>query len=413
MRPVRSDPLPPMPLRYAEFQQSLFQSLRGTQLLCLAVAAVLSVLGMPPLVALVYSLCIGNLTALGVHLGRWGITWWQVWRRGSESPEQLQGWPGWLPMSGAIVLAVGIAYPLGSLVAAWLLGTAPPTTGKHYWRQWGALFLVSLVPAAIGTYYFHARARIAATEAELAQVGRLAAETQLRLLQSQLEPHMLFNTLANLRVLITLDPPRAQAMLDRLVAFLRATLGASRAGSHTLAEEFDRLADYLALMGLRMGPRLQVQLDLPEALRTRPVPALLLQPLVENAIRHGLEPQVDGGRLAVAAARQGDRLLLTVRDTGVGLPAGFRLQATAPAASTGAATGAANGPASGAATVAKPGGSTQAGSHYGTQHVAERLATLYGEAARFELLPADDADGGTLARITLPWPADDAGRPAP
>ena len=85
---------------------------------------------------------------------------------------------------------------------------------------------------------------------------RSAAEAQLKLLQSQLEPHMLFNTLANLRVLIGTDPARAQAMLDRLIAFLRATLTASRSGSHALADEFDRLGDYLALMAVRMGPRL-------------------------------------------------------------------------------------------------------------------------------------------------------------
>ena len=124
-------------------------------------------------------------------------------------------------------------------------------------------------------------------QAEAAQ--RQAAENQLQLLQSQLEPHMLFNTLANLRVLIGIDPERAQAMLDRLIAFLRATLNASRRPSHPLAAEFTHLDDYLALMAVRMGPRLQVHFDLPEALGPLPVPPLLLQPLVENAIKHGLE----------------------------------------------------------------------------------------------------------------------------
>ena len=130
---------------------------------------------------------------------------------------------------------------------------------------------------------------------------------------------MLFNTLANLRVLIGLDAPRAQAMLDHLNAYLRATLGASRAPWHPLSAEFDRLADYLALMAVRMGPRLQVVLDLPDELRRLPLPPLLLQPLVENAIKHGLEPKVAGGRIEVGARRDGDMLELSVRDSGVGI----------------------------------------------------------------------------------------------
>src|SRR2546428_7082195 len=115
-----------------------------------------------------------------------------------------------------------------------------------------------------------------------------AAESKLKLLESKLEPHMLFNTLANLGVLIGTDPPRAQAMLDRLIAFLRATLEASRSGSHPLAAEFARIADYLELMQVRMGARLRSRLELPDDLAALPVPPLLLQPLVENAIQHGL-----------------------------------------------------------------------------------------------------------------------------
>ena len=187
---------------------------------------------------------------------------------------------------------------------------------------------------------------------------------------------MLFNTLANLRVLIALDPPRAQAMLDRLIAFLRATLEASRSGAHPLSAEFARLADYLALMQVRMGARLEVGLDLPPALAALPVPPLLLQPLVENAIKHGLEPKVEGGRLEVSARREGGRLLLAVRDSGVGLGAAPR----------------------------------EDGTRFGLAQVRERLATLYGPAARLTLEPAADGEGGTLATIELPL---DAAPPPP
>lgn len=180
---------------------------------------------------------------------------------------------------------------------------------------------------------------------------------------------MLFNTLANLRVLISLDPARAQAMLDRLIAFLRATLDASRRGeSHSLRAEFARLGDYLALMEVRMGPRLQTRLDLPEALAELPVPPLLLQPLVENAIKHGLEPKVEGGCLTVSARQEAGQLRLEVLDSGVG-PAQAR-----PA--------------------------DQIGSGFGLEQVRSRLATQYGPGAGLRLAAA--AEGGTRVSLWLP-----------
>lgn len=176
---------------------------------------------------------------------------------------------------------------------------------------------------------------------------------------------MLFNTLANLRVLIGTDPARATHMLDRLNDYLRATLGASRASSHALSAEFERLRDYLELMAVRMGPRLSYTMLLPDELRDLPVPPLLLQPLVENSLKHGLEPSVCGGAIQVQAQRSGDGLLLTVSDTGVGL-------GDEPIQETG----------------------------FGLTQVRERLATAYGGAATLELRANDPT--GTLARITLP-----------
>lgn len=164
--------------------------------------------------------------------------------------------------------------------------------------------------------YFYQREKGLALE-------RQATEARLKLLETQLEPHMLFNTLANLRVLIQTDPSRAVTMLDRLGDYLRATLRGSRtdatAGTHTLADEFSRLNDYLELMTVRMGPRLRHTLQASDDLLHHPVPPLLLQPLVENAIRHGLEPRVDGGQITVLAKRDGPHLLIEVIDTGVGM----------------------------------------------------------------------------------------------
>ena len=301
--------------------------------------------------AWVYSAAIGTFCWFFIDGGRLLVAGLLARRAGISNPGSLR-WagPGW--MLALILAGMGLGYTLGTFLGDAVTGLKTPSLLENR----GAI-LISVVVAVAATWYFYATERLRAEQAATEAARRQATESQLMLLQSQLEPHMLFNTLANLRVLITLDPPRAQDMLDRLIGYLRATLGASRAQMHPLSAEFDRLDDYLALMALRMGPRLQVQLHLPDALRALPVPPLLLQPLVENSIRHGLEPKVDGGRIEVRAQRDGQRLRLTVRDTGIGLPAAWP------------------GPADGA-------------SQYGTQHVAARLATLYGSQARFSLGPA-------------------------
>ncbi len=322
---------------------------------------------------LVISLCIGACIQGLIEAGRYGISAW-LRRRGDRSAQVHKQWPGWPIMGPYVLVAALLGFWLGRNLGAMLLGQPWPVQMLGSQRALVLVLGITVAVSVAATYNFFMRSQLATSAAQAEAARRLAGENQLRLLQSQLEPHMLFNTLANLRVLVTLDPPRAQAMLDHLIRYLRATLGASHANLHPLATEFNFLDDYLALMALRMGPRLQVQLDLPEALRQHPVPPLLLQPLVENSIRHGLEPKVAGGRILVRAALEGGQLLLTVRDTGVGLTAGG-----APAAA-----------------------SAEPGSHYGTRHVASRLATLYGSRASFQLRPAPDADGGTLAELRLP-----------
>ena len=273
-----------------------------------------------------------------------------------------------------VPVAVVLGYFTGHLLTDVLLGT----TSFQYWRQtprmaWGMLF-VSLVAGGIISWVFVSREQLAAERQHLEAARRQASEAQLKLLEAQLEPHMLFNTLANLRVLIALDPQRAQTMLDHLIAFLRATLAASRTpqgSSHTLADEFARLQDYLELMAIRMGPRLQFRLELPDALRTQPVPPLLLQPLVENSIQHGLEPKVEGGSICVSARAAQGLLTLEVQDTGLSAdPTQLH-----PAASS-------------------------TGHGFGLQQVRERLATTYGPQGAMVLI-ANPA-GGMSASITFP-----------
>lgn len=341
----------------------------GIPLAC-AIAGFLSLMMYQPfLVTLIYSLCIGMSIQALIALGRYGMSY-QLRQRLSGHRGAFHDWPGWPLMGPWVVASAAIGYYAGHWLADFLTGSGHAAPGTSHDSRGLSVTLIITFMISIGcTYFFYSRGRIAVMQTQAESALRAAAENQLRLLESQLEPHMLFNTLANLRVLIRLDPPRAEAMLDRLIAFLRATLVASQAGSHSLTTEFARIDDYLELMQVRMGPRLRSRLDLPPDLANLPVPPLLLQPLVENAIKHGLEPQVEGGRIDVTARRHGNVLLLTVRDTGVGL-----------ALSTAAADG----------------------THFGMRQVRERLAALYGSDAALALAPAGDADGGTVATVQLP-----------
>jgi signal transduction histidine kinase len=191
--------------------------------------------------------------------------------------------------------------------------------------------LITLLAGIVGSYWFYSRNKSSYLLDKMREAQQHATEARLKLLETQLEPHMLFNTLANLRALIAVDPARAQQMLDHMIAYLRATLDASRATVHPVQTEFDRVRDYLELMAIRMGPRLAFALELPPELADVKIPTLLLQPVVENSIQHGLEPKVEGGRIAVRASRDGGSLVLEVSDTGVGAATGALPTATASA----------------------------------------------------------------------------------
>ena len=344
------------------FWRDYIKSLPSTQALCLTVALVLTLLGTPWWPAVLYSLLIGNLCALFINLGLRGISLY----RGRLGQAAGDGWPNALITGVVIVLSVLGGMVIGSRIGDQLMGHHTNWLSPSL-HTWAVVFAISLLPSMAGTWLFRSRARLAAAQAEAEQALRHATEAKLRLLESQLEPHMLFNTLANLRALIGLDPPQAQLMLDRLIDYLRATLNASRSPAHPVSAEFARLQDYLALMQIRMGSRLTVEFELAPDAAALPMPPLLLQPLVENAIKHGLEPHRPGGLLRVAAYRQDGALCLRVEDSGAGL----------------------GGPAS-----------REPGSGFGLTQIRERLATLHGAAAHFSLQPRNG--GGTVAQIDLP-----------
>ncbi len=310
---------------------------------------------------LLYSECIGVAIWAIVEIGR------RV-RTGG-----VQAWPAGWRGPALVAVACALGYVIGVTVADAIFGysswanylRSPAQLARDFWPT------VVFCTIVAGGFWIRGQAR--AQRALAAAAAHEATLARLDLLQSQLEPHMLFNTLANLRALIGADPARAQEMLDHLIAFLRATLAASRQAEHPLSDEFARIDDYLALMRVRMGDRLRAGATLPPALAALPVPPLLLQPLVENAIKHGLEPQRGAGELRVEASLEGATLVLRVADTGRGLEAAAQAKAREPAA-----------PSSG----------------FGLVQIRERLRTLHGDAARFTLAPRDG--GGTLAEIRLP-----------
>ena len=354
-------------------RQRLVRTVLVVGAICVAIAAILTAIdGKFFFVKLVYSLCIG-ITCNAIVFTAMLLSGWftDLLYRARKLPlpdQSNSGWKGVVP--GALAAAL-FGPGLGLWMADAITGYTSPSVLNFNSTSTRLTLLFSVLATIVSVFILQAQERLVHARAQAEASQRQAAENQLRLLQSQLEPHMLFNTLANLRVLIGMDPVRAQAMLDRLIAFLRATLNASRSPQHSLATEFERVADYLALMDVRMGPRLQTRLDLPDALRELPVPSLLLQPLVENAIKHGLEPKVQGGRVDVSARLDADTLVLTVRDTGIGLAA---------AASAVQAEG----------------------SHFGVAQARERLTTLYGTRAQLDLIDAADAEGGVQVTLRIP-----------
>ena len=192
------------------------------------------------------------------------------------------------------------------------------------------------------------------------------ADLRLGVLQAQVEPHFLFNTLASVRALVRQDPAQAEATLDALVDFLRATIPKLRdeRGLHaTLGQQLDICASYLALMQVRMGGRLSYAVQADEALRALPFPPALLITLVENALKHGIEPQPGPGRVEVSAARQGEWLHIRVADNGAGLQPGL-------------------------------------GGGMGLANVREQLLHRFGSRASLQLRPGQPQ--GVVAEIALP-----------
>jgi signal transduction histidine kinase len=258
-------------------------------------------------IQLAYSLSIGIVSWAIIDGGRFFID--------QDSPFLFpRRWRGLALVTTGVLLGFVVGISIGDAIS----GRSTLDMLRYSPESFAYMTMFSMAGGFGISFYFYARGKQAYYLAELEIQSRQTTEAKLKLLQSQLDPHMLFNTLANLRVLIQQDPDRAVQMLDQLGDFLRATLSASRAQEHSLAAEFDRLRDYLSLMQIRLGERLQFHLGLPQELTQIKVPTLILQSLVENAIEHGLEPKVGGGTVWVTASKKDDQLILQVSDDGMG-----------------------------------------------------------------------------------------------
>jgi nitrate/nitrite-specific signal transduction histidine kinase len=254
--------------------------------------------------------------------------------------------------TGAGAWAVLPAYQ--SVLAAWDVQALPDQ------QLLACVFGVNVAVLGLPLWFARTRARAQ----QLADLRSAALAAELKALQAQVEPHFLYNTLANTRYLARHQPPRAVEMLEHLIAYLHSALPDMRSQASTLGREFELAGHYLALMAIRFGERLQYRLDCPPALAALSMPPLLLMTLVENAVRHGVEPKPGTVRIGVTAARHGDVLTIVVADDGAGP------------------------------------GETTLGSGVGLRNLRERLQALFGTRAGFVLRRTDE--GMTEAVLTLP-----------
>ena len=240
--------------------------------------------------------------------------------------------------------------------------------------------LLGAVFGITGYLIFGTRARLLATQLELERLERSQAEQQrqiaeadLKVLQAQIEPHFLFNTLSNIQSLLHDEPDKADRMLEQLTLLLRGSLSRTREQTTTLGQELDLVQAYLEIQRIRMGDRLSFELNVEPSLRSQALPPLLLQPLVENAITHGIEARPGPGRIIIAAQRNDETLELVITDDGPG-----------PTAT----------PSSGQNHDQTRGNGTA------LANIRERLATLYGNRAGLALRSI--APTGTEASLVLP-----------
>lgn len=246
-------------------------------------------------------------------------------------------------------------------------------TGDMYRIGIGAALMLVLIPifiVAVVVKFFADRSRASQRmaeakrrEAEYARMGQQVTEAKLSALQAQIEPHFLYNTLASVQALTEVDPAKAHEMTGHLIQYLRNALPKMRESVSTVGQEVELARAYLNILQMRMGKRLAFEIDVAPELMQMPFPPLMLPSLVENAVKHGLEPQREGGMVRIGASAQDGKLRMVVTDTGRGF-------------------------------------SDTPGAGLGLANLRERLVALYGDAARFTL--EANRPHGVVATIEVP-----------
>ncbi len=224
------------------------------------------------------------------------------------------------------VAVIGIGAVAGSFLASALTGIPLSLILLGESIPLLQLLILGLLFGSIITYFFHSREKMAQARALIQEerIKRLSLEkegleTRLRLLQAQVEPHFLFNSLSNILSLLDTDIGKGKEMLSDLIRYLRASLSRTRGKTTTLEQEMELIRAYMNIYKVRMGDRLRYRIEIPDHLKARPFPPMLIQPLVENAIRHGLEPKIEGGEISILAEEKKDFLRLVVSDNGMGM----------------------------------------------------------------------------------------------
>jgi Histidine kinase len=270
---------------------------------------------------------------------------------------------------GVLLVAAGSAVAV--VLRLWVYGSLPtfssePAYLTGVWLTW--TLLGSLGYALFYLTREDEQQRQMLCDGESARQALSAQMLQARLsaLQAQIEPHFLFNTLANVRRLYETTPSRGREMLSSLIGYLRAALPSMRSNSSTLGRELDLARSFLTILQMRMGDRLQFSIAADAGLLDTPMPPMVLPTLVENAIKHGLGPLPEGGRIDISARRSGNDMEIEVRDTGAGFTA-------------------------------------VGGSGVGLANTRSRLAGLYGARASLQL--AAGAPRGIVAQLRLPLQA--------
>jgi len=259
---------------------------------------------------------------------------------------------------------------LGIAIGTMANGINPVVMIERYPGLLLSLLVVSLICGPAISYYFYSQATISETAAALRQeeIERISYEQRLteaefKILQAQIEPHFLFNTLSNVLSLIPTQPDKAEQMLSDFTIYLRASLQQTRSDSIRLEDEVATVRSFLGIMAVRMGERLRYHIEVPPELFSIMVPPLLIQPLVENAVEHGIEPRSEGGSITIKASSSGGMLILEISDSGNGIASSSPLGV-------------------------------------GMGNIRERLNLLYKGEASFQVLP--NTPCGAVVRLIIP-----------